>query len=134
MPLSSLEDLYADELKDVYSAENQIIKALPKMAKKAKSPQLRAAFQEHLAVTRTHVQRIERIAEELGKSPRGKKCVGMEGLLKEGQELMQEEAEPMVLDAGLIAAAQRVEHYEIAVYGTLRAYAETLGYPEAANL
>ncbi len=134
MALSSLQDLYVDELKDLYSAENQITKALPRMAKKATSPQLRAAFEEHLKATRGHVERLEKIFEDLGKSPRGKKCVGMEGLLEEGKELMQEEAEPMVLDAGLIGAAQRVEHYEMAAYGTVRTFAEQLGYEEAANL
>ena len=134
MPLTSLEDLYVDELKDLYSAETQITKALPRMAKKAETPELRAAFEEHLEVTRGHVQRLEQIFEELGKTPRGKKCVGMEGLLKEGQELMQEDAEPMVMDAGLISGAQRVEHYEMAAYGTVRTFAETLGYDQAARL
>ncbi|MCA1553299.1 MAG: ferritin-like domain-containing protein, partial [Chloroflexi bacterium] len=112
MPMKSLEDLYLDELKDTYSAESQILRALPKMARKAKFPELRAAFEEHLEQTRGHVQRLDQIFQELGRNPRGKKCKGMEGLIEEGSELMQEEADPSVMDAGMISAAQRVEHYE----------------------
>lgn len=134
MALSTLEDLYVDELKDLYNAEKQIVKALPKMAKKASSPQLRTAFTNHLEQTRIHVQRLEQIFEERGMAARGKTCKGMEGLLAEGKELMEEEAEPAVMDAGLISAAQRVEHYEMAAYGSVRTYAETLGYADAANL
>ena len=122
--MATLEDLYTDMLKDLYSAEKQLVKALPKMAKNAESPDLQKAFQEHLKQTEGHVERIERIFSEIGGSPRGKKCVGMEGLIEEGNEIMQEDAEPDVLDAGLIAAAQKVEHYEIASYGTARAWAE----------
>jgi ferritin-like metal-binding protein YciE len=132
--MATLEDLYTDILKDLYSAEKQLVKALPKMAKNAESPDLQKAFQEHLKQTEGHVERIERIFSELDGSPRGKKCVGMEGLIEEGNEIMQEDAEPNVLDAGLIAAAQKVEHYEIASYGTARAWVERLGYNSAARL
>jgi ferritin-like metal-binding protein YciE len=132
--MSTLEDLYMDLLKDLYSAEKQLVKALPKMAKNAQSPDLQKAFQEHLRQTEGQVERIERIFSELDGSPRGKKCVGMEGLIEEGNELLKEDAEPDVLDAGLIAAAQKVEHYEIAGYGTARAWAQRLGYNNAAKL
>jgi ferritin-like metal-binding protein YciE len=132
--LATLEDLYTDLLKDLYSAEKQLVKALPKMAKNAQSPDLQKAFQEHLRQTEGQVERIERIFTEMGGSPRGKKCVGMEGLVEEGNELLQEDAKPDVLDAGLIAAAQKVEHYEIASYGTARAWAQRLGYDRAARL
>lgn len=132
--MSTLEDLFTDLLKDLYSAEKQLVKALPKMAKNASSPDLQKAFQEHLRQTEGQVERIERIFNELEGSPRGKKCVGMEGLIEEGNELLQENAEPEVLDAGLIAAAQKVEHYEIAGYGTARAWARRLGYDKAARL
>ena len=131
--MATLEDLYTDMLKDLYSAEKQLVKALPKMAKNAESPDLQKAFQEHLKQTEGQVERIERIFTELGGSPRGKKCVGMEGLIEEGNELLQEDVEPDVLDAGLIAAAQKVEHYEIAGYGTARAWAQRLGYDNAAR-
>lgn len=134
MALTTLADLYVDELKDAYSAEKQIVKALPRMAKKASSPELRNAFEEHLEVTRGHVQRLEQIFEELGMAARAKLCKGMEGLLAEGKELMEADAEPAVMDAGLIAAAQRVEHYEMAAYGTMRTYAKTLGYEHATTL
>ena len=132
--MANLEDLYTDLLKDLYSAEKQLVKALPKMAKNAQAPDLQKAFQEHLRQTEGHVERIERIFTELGGSPRGKKCVGMEGLVEEGNELLQEDVEPDVLDAGLIAAAQKVEHYESASYGTARAWAQRLGYDKAARL
>lgn len=132
--MKTLEDLYIDSLKDLYSAEKQITKALPKMAKSAQAPDLQRAFQEHLKQTEKQVERLERIFSDMGGSPRGKKCMGMEGLVEEGNELMKEEAEPDVMDAGLIAAAQKVEHYEIASYGTARAWAEQLGYTEAARL
>jgi len=132
--MATLEDLYTDLLKDLYSAEKQLVKALPKMAKNAQSPDLQKAFQNHLKQTEGHVERIERIFSELEGSPRGKKCVGMEGLIEEGNELLQEDVEPDVLDAGLIAAAQKVEHYEIAGYGTARAWANRLGYDKAARL
>lgn len=132
--MNTLEDLYVDLLKDLYSAEKQLVRALPKMAKNAQSPDLQRAFQEHLKQTERQAERIERIFTEMGGSPRGKKCVGMEGLIEEGNELLQEKAEPEVLDAGLIAAAQKVEHYEISGYGTARAWAERLGYDKAARL
>ena len=132
--MGTLEDLYTDLLKDLYSAEKQLVKALPKLAKNAQSPDLQRAFQEHLKQTEGHVERIERIFSDLDGSPRGKKCVGMEGLVEEGNELLKEKTEPDVLDAGLIAAAQKVEHYEIASYGTARAWAERLGYNQAARL
>ncbi|HJR81256.1 MAG TPA: ferritin-like domain-containing protein [Anaerolineales bacterium] len=132
--MATLEDLYTDLLKDLYSAEKQLVKALPKMAKNAQSPDLQRAFQEHLRQTEGQVERIERIFSDMDGSPRGKKCVGMEGLIEEGNELLQEDVEPNVLDAGLIAAAQKVEHYEIASYGTARAWAERLGYNNAVRL
>jgi ferritin-like metal-binding protein YciE len=134
MKLDSLKKLYIEELRDLYSAENQIIKALPKMAKAATSPELKAAFNEHLEQTKGHSQRLETIFEKLGKSPKGKTCKAMEGLVKEGEELMSENAEPEILDAGLIAAAQKVEHYEMAGYGTVRNYARLLNETEAAGL
>jgi ferritin-like metal-binding protein YciE len=132
--MQTLEDVYMDLLKDLYSAEKQLVKALPKMAKNAQAPDLQKAFQEHLKQTEGHVERIERIFSDLDGSPRGKKCVGMEGLIEEGNELLKEDVEPDVLDAGMIAAAQKVEHYEIASYGTARAWAERLGYNQAARL
>ena len=134
MELDSLQKLYVEELKDLYSAEKQIIQALPKMVKKASHPDLKAAFQEHLEVTRVQLERLDQIFEGLGKSPRGKKCKGMEGLLEEGKEMMQEDMEDDVMDAALIAAAQRVEHYEMAGYGTVRTYAQLLGDKNAAKL
>jgi len=129
-----LDDLYTNMLKDLYSAEKQLVKALPKMAKNAQASDLQRAFQEHLKQTEGHVERIERIFSDLGSSPRGKKCVGMEGLVEEGNELLQEQIDPDVLDASLIAAAQKVEHYEIASYGIVRIWAERLGYNQAAQL
>jgi ferritin-like metal-binding protein YciE len=132
--IATLDDLYVDLLKDLYSAEKQLVKALPKMAKNAQSPDLQKAFQEHLKQTEGQVERIERIFADMDGSPRGKKCVGMEGLIEEGNELLQEDVEPDVLDAGLIAAAQKVEHYEISGYGTARAWAQRLGYDKAARL
>jgi ferritin-like metal-binding protein YciE len=128
-----LKELYIDELKDLYSAENQLVKALPKMAKAATSPDLRAGFEEHLEQTKGHVQRLETIFEQLGESPKGKKCKGMEGLIEEGSEAI-EEYEGELLDAALIGAAQRVEHYEMAGYGTVSAFAEELGESEHVTL
>ena len=130
----TLEDLFIDLLKDLYSAENQLIKALPKMAKNAQASDLQKAFKDHLKQTEKQAERIERIFSELEGSPRGKKCVGMEGLVEEGNEIMKEAADPDAMDAGLIAAAQKVEHYEIAGYGTARAWANHLGYNNAARL
>lgn len=134
MALESLHDLYVDELRDLYNAENQLLKALPKMAKAADDESLRAAFDEHLEVTRGQVGRLERIFKQLGERPTGKKCAAMEGLIEEGKEMMEEEAPPAVMDAALISAAQKVEHYEIASYGCVRTYARLLGYDEAATL
>jgi ferritin-like metal-binding protein YciE len=134
MHLESLHDLYVDELKDLYNAENQLLKALPKMAKAAAAPELRTAFEDHLEETRGQVERLERIFKKLDASPKGKKCKGMEGLIEEGKEVMGQDAEPAVLDAALIAAAQRVEHYEMAGYGCVRNYARLLGYDDAAEL
>ena len=136
MKIDTLEELLTDELKDLYSAENQIIKALPKMAKTAKSQELRMAFEEHLEQTKNHAQRLEQACDELGIAPRGKKCVGMEGLIEEGKEIMmngsKDPASPM--EAGLIGAAQKVEHYEIAGYGTAIAHARQLGLNNVANI
>jgi ferritin-like metal-binding protein YciE len=134
MSLDSLEKLFLEELKDVYNAEKQILRALPKMAKATESPELEQAFTKHLKETEGHVQRLERIFKELGQPVRGKKCKGMEGLLEEGKEVLEEEGEAAVIDAALIASAQRVEHYEIAAYGCLRTYASLLGYSEAERL
>ena len=134
MKLDSLETLYVEELRDLYNAEQQILKALPKMAKAASSSNLQKGFQEHLQQTKGQVQRLDQIFADLGRSPKGKKCEAMEGLLKEGAELLDAEAEPSVLDAALIAAAQRVEHYEIAGYGCVRTYAKLLGHGEATTL
>jgi ferritin-like metal-binding protein YciE len=134
MKLDSLKKLYIQELRDLYSAENQIIKALPKMSKAAKAPELQEVFRSHLEETKNQVTRLTTIFESLGASPKGKTCKAMEGLLAEGAELMEEDADPEVLDAGLIAAAQRVEHYEIAGYGTVRTYARLLEYSDAEGL
>lgn len=134
MELDTLKDLYVEELKDLYSAEKQLIKALPKMAKAANDKQLQEAFRTHLKQTAEHARRLEQICDELGVSPRGKKCVGMEGLIEEGSDLIKENPDPDVLDAGLISAAQHVEHYEMAGYGTVRTYARQLGFEEQADL
>ncbi len=134
MELATLEKLYVDELKDLYSAEHQIIKALPKMIKAASSKELRGGFELHLKQTEQQVKRLDKIFGRIGKAPTGKKCHGMEGLLEEGAELLKEDAEPAVLDAGMISAAQRVEHYEMAAYGTVRTYAELLKQPGDAKL
>ncbi len=134
MEMESLKELYVEELKDLWSAENQITKALPKMIKAATHPKLKKAFNAHLKQTERHIKRLERIFKELDESPRGKKCVGMEGLLKEGAELIKEKPEADVLDAGLIAAAQHVEHYEMAGYGCVRTWARQLGEDRHADL
>jgi ferritin-like metal-binding protein YciE len=134
MELDTLKDLYINEIKDLYSAEKQLVKALPKLAKAAKDPQLQQAFRTHLKETAEHAARLEQICKDLGVSPRGKKCVGMEGLIEEGSELIKEEPDADVLDAGLISKAQHVEHYEIAGYGTVRTYARQLGYENHAEL
>lgn len=134
MTLATLHDLYVDELKDLYNAENQVLKALPKMAKAASAPKLAAAFTGHLAETKIHIERLETIFKQLDTSPKGKKCKAMEGLLTEGQDLMAQDADPSVMDAALIAAAQRVEHYEMAGYGCVRTYARLLGEEQAADM
>jgi ferritin-like metal-binding protein YciE len=134
MKLESLKDLYLEQLKDLYSAETQLVDALPKMADAASSPELKNAFREHLNQTRQHVDRLEQVFRKLDESPKGQTCEGMKGLVKEGQEMIKMKGEPEVIDAGLIAAAQRVEHYEIAGYGTVRTYAELLGDQEAVRL
>jgi ferritin-like metal-binding protein YciE len=134
MQLDTLKDLYIHELKDLYSVEKQLIGALPKMAKTAKSDQLESGFQEHLEQTKEHAARLEKILSQHGQSTRGKKCKGMKGIIAEGAEMIEDEADPEVKDAGLIAAAQRVEHYEIAGYGTARTYAEMLGDEQGTRL
>jgi ferritin-like metal-binding protein YciE len=134
MKLESLKELFIEELKDLYSAENQILKALPKMIKKAASQELKSGFEKHLKETQVHVERLEKIFQELDENPKGKKCKGMEGVIADGKELMEEDAEPEVMDAGLIGAAQHVEHYEMAGYGCARTYAELLGHANLANL
>jgi ferritin-like metal-binding protein YciE len=130
----SLHDLFIEELRDLYSAETQIVKVLPKMAKKASSEELRHAFEEHLEQTHVQVERLEQIFEQLNARARGKRCVAMEGLIEEGKELMEEDMEPDVMDAGLIGAAQKVEHYEMAGYGTVRTWAHMLGNHQIADL
>ncbi|MBS0659334.1 MAG: ferritin-like domain-containing protein [Verrucomicrobia bacterium] len=134
MKLSSLYDLLLHELKDLYSAEKQLTKALPKLAKAATNEQLRGAFEEHLEETEGHLQRLEEIAEQLEARLDGHTCKAMQGLVEEGQDLLEEDAEPAVRDAALIGAAQRVEHYEIAGYGTARTLASLLGHEEIAEL
>ena len=134
MSVKTIDELLLDELKDLYSAEKQITKALPKMAKAAVSPDLKKAFETHLEETQGHVERLDKIFETLGKSPRGKVCHGMEGLLEEGSEVMEEAEKGGVRDAALISAAQRVEHYEMAGYGSVREYANLLGQKQIASL
>ena len=134
MEIDSLRKLYVEELKDLYSAEKQILQALPKMVKKATNAKLKQGFEEHLRVTEKQVERLDRIFEKLGKAARGKKCKAMEGLVEEGKEVMQEDMEPEVMDAALIAAAQRIEHYEMAGYGTCRTWAQVLGEDEHVKL
>jgi len=134
MKLETLKDLYIQELKDLYSAEKQIIKALPKMVKAATNKQLAAGFKEHFEQTKEHATRLEKILTSHDESTRGPKCEGMEGVIKEGDEMIEDDAEDEVRDAGLIATAQRVEHYEIAGYGCARTYAELLGDERGAQL
>lgn len=134
MSLATLHDLMVHELKDLYSAERQLVKALPAMAKKATSTELRTAITNHLAETEEQVSRLEQIFESLDESPRGQKCEAMEGLIEEGKSLMEEDADPDVLDAGLIVAAQKVEHYEIATYGAVCEYARMMGHTDVASL
>ncbi len=132
--MNSLKDLFEDELRDIYDAEKRILKALPKMVRAASGEQLKEAFTTHLEETRGQVERLEQVFASLDLKVRGKACRGMQGILEEGSELMEEDGDESVLDAGLIAAAQRVEHYEIAAYGTLMAWAKVLGYDEALDL
>jgi ferritin-like metal-binding protein YciE len=132
--INSLHDLYVDELRDLYDAENQLIKALPKMAEESNSDELRDGFEEHLEQTRGHARRLEQIFERLGEKPKGKKCKGMEGVIKESSEVLDEDMQQDTKDAAIIGAAQRVEHYEIAAYGTARTHADLLGREEDRNL
>lgn len=134
MKLDSLRTLWIEEMKDLYNAENQLLKALPKMAKKATTPELKKAFESHLEETQTHVERLDEIFVKLGKKPNGKTCKAMKGLIEEGSEMMKEDGPESVIDAGIIAAAQRVEHYEIAGYGVARTFAAILGEDEAEDL
>jgi ferritin-like metal-binding protein YciE len=131
---NSLKELYVEELRDIYDAENQLVKALPEMAKAATSVELRSGFEEHLEQTKEHVRRLEQVLNDLGEKAKGKKCKGMQGLVSEGKEVIGEDFEDDVKDAALISAAQRVEHYEIAAYGTVRTYAEILGEQNAVSL
>jgi ferritin-like metal-binding protein YciE len=134
MDYESLQDLYLHELKDLHSAEKQILRALPKMIKHAASPKLKEALEQHREQTRMHVERLDQIFERIGKTTRGTKCKGIEGILEEGEDWLDEEAQPEVLDAGIISAAQRVEHYEMAAYGCARTYANLLGNKEDERL
>jgi ferritin-like metal-binding protein YciE len=134
MEHNALKELYIDELKDLYDAENRLVKALPKLAKAATSEKLRSGLEEHLEQTRGHVDRLEEVFASLGEKPTGKKCAGMMGLVKEGEEIMEEDFAGEVMDAALISAAQRVEHYEIAAYGCVRAWADLLGENDASAL
>jgi ferritin-like metal-binding protein YciE len=134
MALESLRDLFINELKDIYNGEKQLTKALPRLAKAAESPDLQQAFTKHLRETEAQVDRLERIFRALGEKPTGKRCKGMEGLVEEGKDILAEDGEEAVLDAALIAAAQKVEHYEIAAYGCLITYAKLLGESDAEKL
>jgi len=132
--LKNLDDLFVDTLKDLYDAEHQIVKALPKMMEQAKSSELKQGFKDHLDVTKRQIERIENIFKELSIPAKGKHCAGMEGLIKEGEEVMKEEIDPEVKDAALIAAAQKIEHYEISGYGTARTFAQALGHQNFARM
>src|SRR5256714_9354185 len=133
MKLDKLQKLYINELRDLYNAENQLLKALPKMAKAASSPELKQAFEKHLKQTKSHVERLEEVFEDINEKPKGKTCHGMKGLIEEGSEILQEEGDESVIDAGIIVAAQK-EHYEIAGYGSVRTFAELLGKERSAEL
>lgn len=133
LKLDSLRDLLLEELRDLYNAENQLVDALPKMAKAATSSELRSAFTDHLELTRQHVSRLEQIFEHIGESPSGETCEAMKGLIKEGETLIKAQGDPSVRDAGLVGAAQRVEHYELAGYGTARSLARRLGQTQIAE-
>ncbi len=132
--LETLNDLFVDELRDLYNAENQLVKALPKMAEAASSPDLRNALEEHLNQTRNQIHRLDKVFESLDVPERGKECVGMKGIIQEGQEVLKENGSPTVKDAGIITSAQKTEHYEIAGYGSVCTFAEQLGYREQAKL
>jgi len=134
MKLNTLQKLYTEELRDLYNAENQLLKALPKMAKAASSEELKNAFEKHLEQTKSQVERLEQVFEELDENPKGKTCRAMKGLVEEGSEILQQDGEESVLDAGIIVAAQKVEHYEIAGYGSVRTFAHLLGQNKAAEL
>ena len=134
MEMNDLQDLMVEELRDLYSAENQLLKALPKVAKACENQELKAAIQQHTQETEVHVDRLEQIFKQLGEKPTGKKCKGMEGLIEENKEMMSEDAEPEVMDAGLIVGSQKIEHYEIAGYGSAVTFAKLLGNDEAARL
>jgi len=134
MKLNTLQDLYLEELRDLYNAETQLVKALPKMAKGASSTELKEAIEQHLEQTRGHVDRLQQIFDQMDESPKGKTCYAMKGLIEEGSEVLDQEGEDSVLDAGIIAAAQKVEHYEIASYGTVRTFADLLNQNEASAL
>ena len=134
MKLTTLDKLFHHELKDLYDAEHQVVKALPKLAEAACNPELAAAFEEHLAQTQEHISRLETVFEEIGEPPAREPCAGMKGLMEEGNKILDEDADPVVKDAAIISAAQRVEHYEMAVYGTLRTWARILGYEDSARL
>ncbi len=134
MKVETLRELFVEELQDLYSAENQITQALPKLAKAASNPQLKQALESHLLETKQQVERLERILESIEEHPGNKTCEGMKGLIKEGEQMVKASGDSDVIDAGIIAAAQRVEHYEIAGYGTVRTYAELLEQNEAVRL
>lgn len=134
MEMQSLQDLMVENLKDLYSAETQMLKSLPKVAKKVEHPELKAALEQHVEETRTQIERLEQIFEQLGEKPKGKHCKGMEGLIEENKEMMAEDADPDVMDAGLIVGCQKAEHYEIAGYGSAVTFAKMLGNKEAAQL
>jgi ferritin-like metal-binding protein YciE len=134
MQMESLQELLIEEMRDIYNAENQLLKAMPKMAKKASSPQLKKAFETHMKETEGQVERLQKIFDKLGKKATGKKCAAMEGLIEEGKEMMGEDMEDDTMDAALISIAQKIEHYEIASYGTVRTWAEQLGDDQTAKL
>jgi ferritin-like metal-binding protein YciE len=134
MKMSNLQDAFVEELRDLYNAETQLLKALPKLARAATSPDLRAAFEEHLEETRGHKERLERVFEGLGMKPKSKMCEGIKGIITEGEETLKQDAEEATMDAAIIGAAQKAEHYEIATYGTVRAWAQFLGLEEAGRL
>lgn len=133
MKIKKMEDLFLEQIEDLYDAEKRLIKALPKMAQASTSPELRTAFQNHLRETETHVQRLDRVFKSVGKDAKAKTCDAMKGLISEGETVIDEIDESVLRDAGLIAAANRVEHYEMAAYGSARTFAEALGHQEAAS-